>query len=79
MTESKLKERIEYINQMKIWIMENTAANQEKINQLFNDGKCSLINFVDESVLYSDVSPAKYAEIFAVNWGLLDKPEIHFV
>lgn len=70
----------EYINKMSKWIQANLNKSEEEVNLLFQNDQNAIIELFDpypETIFHDD--PAKWAELFAIRWGLLKEVEMELL
>jgi uncharacterized protein Yka (UPF0111/DUF47 family) len=71
---------VNYVEKMAIWMEENSSVSPKVIEQLFKKYQKEvreLFNPYPETIFHDD--PAKWAELLAINWGLIEEPELVFV
>lgn len=70
----------EYVGAMAKWIQENSNYSYEEVLTLFEKEQEKVKNLFKpypETIFHDD--PAKWAELFATNWGIIEERELEFV
>lgn len=69
----------EYVEAMVDWIQVNSGESYDTISEYFSRNEKQIENlFVPypETIFHDD--PAKWAELLATNWGLIEERELEF-
>jgi len=69
----------EYVEAMTSWIRDNSQSSPEVISELFTRNHEQIDNLFKpypETIFHDD--PAKWAELLATNWGLIQEQELEF-
>lgn len=76
---SRNTEITEYVEAMARWIQENSCYSYDEILDLFESKRNEIENLVNNSdIIYHD-DPAKWGELLAIKWGLIEEPKLEFV
>lgn len=70
----------EYVRAMAEWIVENSDYSYDQVFELFAKNSTQIENLFEpypETIFHDD--PAKWAELLATNWGLIQEKELEFV
>lgn len=70
----------EYVEEMANWVEQNSDCTQEEVFHLFyqhHEKIQNLFNPYPETIFHDE--PAKWAELLAINWGVINEPELEFV
>lgn len=62
------------------WIEENSSLSAEEIKELFLQDQERIVSIFEpypETIFHDD--PAKWAEMLAISWELIEEPELEFV
>jgi hypothetical protein len=76
---SKNKHVVQYVEDMAEWIEQNSPCTSREVFKLFvrNREKVqSIFNPYPETIFHDD--PAKWAELFANTWGVIEEVELEF-
>lgn len=70
----------EYIAKMATWIVENSSYSYEQTYKMFRESQLKINELFEpypETIFHDD--PAKWAELLAINWGIIEERELEFV
>lgn len=69
----------EYVTAMSNWIKENSQTPPEIISELFAQNHAQIEDLFKpypETIFHDD--PSKWAELLAINWGVIQERELEF-
>ncbi|EWG08408.1 hypothetical protein [Cytobacillus firmus] len=69
----------EYVGSMARWIQDNSDYSYDQVLELFTLRREQIENLFEpypETIFHDD--PAKWAELLATNWGIIQEKELEF-
>lgn len=71
---------VDYVEAMATWMEQNSDASSEEVYRLFYQNQGRIRDHLHEySLTIFHDEPAKWAEILATTWELIEEPELEFV